>query len=73
MQEQEKKQGIETITLNIEGMNSSPAVSLIEKKLGSLAGIDSYDVNAESKQVRVSYDSSQLPFRTSSGRFPKPE
>lgn len=60
MQEQERKQGTETITLNIEGMESSRAVSQIEKKLASLAGVGSYEVNAKAKQASVSFDPSRL-------------
>ena len=60
MQEQGIKQGIETISLNIEGMNSSHEVSLIKKKLDSLAGIESYDVDTVSKQINVFYDPAQV-------------
>lgn len=60
MQEQENKRVTETITLNIEGMDSSREASLIEKRLGSLAGIVNYDVNTNSKQVRVFYDPSRV-------------
>ena len=60
MQEQENQRGTETITLYIEGMDCSCEASLIEKKLGSLAGVESYDVNTVSKQVRVFFDPSQI-------------
>ena len=51
---------METIGLNIEGMNSSHEVSLIKKKLDSLAGIESYDVDTVSKQINVFYDPAQV-------------
>lgn len=60
MQEQENKRHTEAITLNIDGMDSSNEVSLIDKKLGSLAGVESYDVDTISKQVRVFYDPAQV-------------
>lgn len=60
MQEQENKRHTEAITLNIDGMDSSNEASLIDKKLGSLAGVESYDVDTISKQVRVFYDPAQV-------------
>lgn len=60
MQEQKNQQDAETITLNIDGMDGSNEASLIEKKLGSLAGVESYDVNIVSKHVRVFYDPAQV-------------
>ncbi|MFZ3131855.1 MAG: cation-translocating P-type ATPase [Desulfosporosinus sp.] len=60
MQKQENQRETGKITLNIEGMSCSCEASLIEKKLGSLAGIESYDVNTVSKQVRVLYDPAQV-------------
>ncbi len=60
MQKQENQRDTKTITLNIEGMSCSCEASLIEKKLGSLAGVESYDVNTVSQQVRVFYDPAQV-------------
>lgn len=60
MQKQENQRNTETITLNIEGMSCSCEASLIEKKLGSLAGVESYDVNTVSQQVRVFYDPARV-------------
>ena len=60
MLEQENQRGTETTTLYIEGMDCSCEASLIEKKLGSLAGVESYDINTVSKQVRIFYDPSKV-------------
>lgn len=54
------EKGIETVTLQIGGMNCSCEGSLIEKKMDSLVGIKSYDINAISKQIRISYDPSYV-------------
>jgi Cd2+/Zn2+-exporting ATPase len=58
MSEDEQKSNV--ITLQIEGMDCSCEANLIEKKLGSLAGVESYDVNAVSSQARVTYDQSSV-------------
>ena len=58
MSEHTLGQGTETVTLQVDKMNCSCEASLVEKKLGALSGIKSYDVNTISKQVRVTYDSS---------------
>ncbi len=50
--------GVEAVNLQIGGMECSCEASLIEKKMGSLAGIKNFDINPVSKQVRVSYDPS---------------
>jgi len=60
MSNHKAEKGIETVTLQIGGMNCSCEGSLIEKKMGSLVGVKSYDINAVSKQVRISYDPSYV-------------
>ena len=60
MIEQKNQRVTETITIYIEGMDCSCQASLIEKKLSALAGVESYDVNTVSKQVRIFYDPSQV-------------
>ena len=60
MSNHKTEKGIETVTLQIGGMNCSCEGSLIEKKMGSLVGVKSYDINAVSKQVRISYDPSYV-------------
>lgn len=54
----ETAQNIETINLKIEGMDCSCEATMLENKIGSLAGVMSHDVNTISKQVRVDYDPS---------------
>ncbi len=58
MSERTSGQGMETITLQIEKLNCSCEANMVEKKLGALEGVKSYDVNAVSGQVRVTYDAS---------------
>lgn len=60
MLEHENQRVTETIAIYIEGMDCACEANLIEKKLGSLAGVENYDVNTVSKQVRVFYDPSQV-------------
>ncbi|TJX13707.1 cation-translocating P-type ATPase [Tissierella creatinini] len=56
-----KNQGVpEIITINIEGMDSPSKENLIKKKLGSLAGVENFDINTVSKQVRIFYNPSQV-------------
>lgn len=56
----ETAHNLKSITLQVEGVDCSDEVNLLEKKLGSLAGVKSYEVNAVSKQIRVNYDSSLI-------------
>lgn len=56
---QDNKQFTEAVTLNIEGMSSSREEGMILRKLNSLAGIRSFDINTKSKQVQILYDPSQ--------------
>ena len=51
----------ETIRLNIEGLDQSGNVDLIEKKMNSLAGVESIEMGANSETIEISYD----PSRTS--------
>lgn len=53
------KQVTEAVILNIEGMSSSREEGMINRKLSSLAGIRSFDINTKSKQVQILYDPSQ--------------
>lgn len=54
------EKNVETVTLQIGGMNCSCEGNLIEKKMGSLVGVNSFDINPVSKQVRISYDPSYV-------------
>jgi len=54
-----QENGIETITLRMEGLDSSCNVDLIEKKLRSLAGVEDFEISLDSKEVSVSYDSAR--------------
>lgn len=51
----------ETIRLNIEGLDQPGNVHLIEKKMNSLAGVESFEIGTKSKTIEVSFD----PSRTS--------
>ncbi|MCE5296349.1 MAG: cation-translocating P-type ATPase [Euryarchaeota archaeon] len=48
----------ESITLRIDGMDCPEDVNLIHKKLRSLAGVESFEVNLGAESVQVSYDPS---------------
>lgn len=50
----------ETVTLQIGGMDSSVAASLIESKLNSLEGVISCEVDLVSNRVGVSFDPSRV-------------
>jgi Zn2+/Cd2+-exporting ATPase len=50
--------GLQTVTLQMEGLSCSCEAQLVEKKVRSLAGIGSVDVDGISLQLRVSYDPS---------------
>jgi len=60
MPEHENQRNAETVTINIEGMDCSCEADLLEKKLGSLAGVESYEVNPISKKARIMYNPSQV-------------
>ncbi len=51
---------IETVNLQIGGMDCSCEASLIEKKMRSLRGVKNFDINPVSKQVRISYIPSKV-------------
>ena len=50
--------GLETVTLQMEGLSCSCEAQLVEKKVRSLAGIGSADADGISQQLKVSYDPS---------------
>jgi Cd2+/Zn2+-exporting ATPase len=52
----ERADGIETTTLQIEGMECGCEGGLIERKMKALAGVRSYELNSVTSQLRVSYD-----------------
>ncbi len=51
---------IETVTLQIGGMNCSCEGNLIEKKMSSLTGVKNFNINPVSKQACISYDPSYV-------------
>ncbi|MCX5811131.1 MAG: heavy metal translocating P-type ATPase [Proteobacteria bacterium] len=51
------EQGIETVTFQIEGMECGCESTLIERKIRALAGVQGYEINPITHQLRVSYDS----------------
>lgn len=56
MKNHENKYGIETVTLQIEGMGCGCEGSMIERKMKALAGVRSYELNTMTNQLRVSYN-----------------
>ncbi|MCX5831547.1 MAG: heavy metal translocating P-type ATPase [Deltaproteobacteria bacterium] len=56
MDNHENEQGIETVTLQIEGMECGCEATLIEKKIRALAGVRSHEINPITHLLRVSYD-----------------
>ena len=50
----------EQVMLQIEGMGCTCEADLIAKKMGSLAGVQTYEVNAVAKQLRVSFDPARV-------------
>ncbi|MEN6642002.1 MAG: cation transporter [Armatimonadia bacterium] len=52
----EKALTLETVTLQIEGMECGCEGSLVERKMKALAGVRSYELNSITSQLRVSYD-----------------
>lgn len=57
MDYQEKEQGVETVTLQIEGMECGCEGTLVERKIGALAGVRSHAVDPITHQLRVSFES----------------
>ena len=56
MNNYENKHGIETVALQIEGMECGCEATLIDRKMKALAGVRSHEVNPITHQLRVSYD-----------------
>ncbi|MCX5854855.1 MAG: HAD-IC family P-type ATPase, partial [Deltaproteobacteria bacterium] len=56
MDNHEHEHGIETVTLQIEGMECGCEATLIERKIRALTGIRSHEINPITHQLRVSYD-----------------
>jgi Zn2+/Cd2+-exporting ATPase len=57
MENGENVSSTEAVTLQIEGMECGCEGTLVERKMKSLAGVRSYDLNPITKQLRVSFDS----------------
>jgi len=51
--------GLQTVTLQMDGLSCSCEAQLAEKKVRSLAGIGSVDADGISQQLKVSYDPSR--------------
>jgi Cd2+/Zn2+-exporting ATPase len=52
----ENGSGIETVTLQIEGLECGCEGTLVERKMNGLAGVRSHELNPITNQLRVSYD-----------------
>lgn len=47
-----------TVTLKVEGMDCVDESEVIEKKMKSLAGVNNFEINLMTQQVKISYDPS---------------
>ena len=56
MNNHENEHGIETVALQIEGMECGCEATLIDRKIRALAGVQSHEINPITHQLRVSYD-----------------
>ncbi len=56
MSDYQNKQGIETIALQIEGMECGCEATLIDRKMSALHGVRSHEINPVTHRLRVSYD-----------------
>src|SRR5450759_143478 len=56
MDSHENKHGIETVTLQIEGIDGACEATLIERKMRALAAVRSHEFNPITNQLRVSYE-----------------
>ena len=56
MDNHENEHGIETVALQIEGMECGCEATLIDRKMKALAGVRSHEINPITHQLRVSYD-----------------
>ena len=56
MNHSDNKDGIETVALQIEGMECGCEATLIDRKIRALAGVRSHEINPITHQLRVSYD-----------------
>lgn len=56
MDNRTNQRAMETVALQIEGMECGCEATLIDKKIRALAGVQSHEVNPITHQLRVSYD-----------------
>ena len=56
MDNHENEHRIETVTLQIEGMECACEGALVERKMKALAGVESHEINPITNQLRVSYN-----------------
>ena len=56
MENHDNEHGIETVTLQIEGMECACEGTLIERKMRALAGVRSHELNPITNQLRVSFE-----------------
>ena len=56
MDKHDREPGIETVTLQIEGMECGCEATSSRRKMNALAGVRSHEINPITHQVRVSYD-----------------
>ncbi len=56
MDHAEKGPGVETVTLQIEGLECACEGTLVERKIGALAGVRRHELNPTTNQLQVSYE-----------------
>jgi len=56
MDNPENEHGVETVALQIEGMECGCEATLIDKKIKALTGVASHEINPITHQLKVSYD-----------------
>jgi Cd2+/Zn2+-exporting ATPase len=63
MDDHQNEHVIETVALQIEGMECGCESTLIERKIKALAGVRSYEINPITHQLRVSYNPESVTIR----------
>jgi len=56
----EAEESGKTVTLKVEGMDCVNESEIIEKKMKSLAGVNSFEINFMTQQLKISYDPSLI-------------
>jgi periplasmic mercuric ion binding protein len=57
-------QGVQTVTIPVEGMSCSSCVSSVKRKVKSIDGVKQIDVSLEKRQAKISYISEKVSAQT---------